>query len=399
MNTTMERRRFGKTGLAMPVLTCGGMRHQFAWSDCRPEAIPREARDNFEATTLRAWEIGIDHFETARGYGTSEMQFGWVLPQLPRDRIIVQTKVAAKPTAREFLDDFETSMRYLKLDYLDLLAVHGVNNPELIDFCTRKGGTLEACRQLQRDGRVRHIGFSTHAPPRTMVQAIQTDAFDFVNLHWYYVYHPMNWPAVAEAARRDMGVMVISPNDKGGKLYAPPQKLVDLCRPLSPMVFNGLFCLARPEVQSLSIGPSRPSDWDEPLRVLELYDQRRHWASTIARRLDDEMKAVLGEEWFTRWDEGLPEWEATPGRVHIREILRLWNYAKGLDMVEFGKTRYNLLGNGGHWFPGENAAQIGELDLTAALANSPFAGRIPRMLAEAHELLHDQPVTRQSEQG
>jgi predicted aldo/keto reductase-like oxidoreductase len=49
-----------------------------------------------------------------------------------------------------------------------------------------------------------------------------------------------------------MGVFIISPNDKGGKLYDPPAKLVDLCPPLTPMQFNALYCLARPQVHTLS---------------------------------------------------------------------------------------------------------------------------------------------------
>ena len=56
-----------------------------------------------EATIRRALELGINHIETARGYGTSEMQLGRILPKLPREKLIVQTKVAPKPNAREFI--------------------------------------------------------------------------------------------------------------------------------------------------------------------------------------------------------------------------------------------------------------------------------------------------------
>ena len=92
---------------------------------------------------------------------------------------------------------------------------------------------------------------------RLITRAIATGEFDYVNLHWYFV-NDLNWAAVQEAARRDMGVFIISPNDKGGKLYEPPPKLAQLCQPLSPMAFNDLYCLARPEVHTLSIGAARP---------------------------------------------------------------------------------------------------------------------------------------------
>src|SRR3954464_5216738 len=124
----MKYRRFGRTELAMPVISCGGMRYQYKWQDVDPKEIPHDNQANLEATIHRAIELGINHIETARGYGTSEMQLGEVLPKLKRAPSIVQTKVPPQATPEEFLKIFERSMKYLKLDYVDLLSLHGVNN-------------------------------------------------------------------------------------------------------------------------------------------------------------------------------------------------------------------------------------------------------------------------------
>jgi len=339
----MKYRRLGRTELKIPVISCGGMRYQFKWQDVKPGEIPRDSQENVEAIVHRALELGINHFETARGYGTSEMQLGNVLPTLPREKIIVQTKVKPCATPKEFIRDFETSMKYLRLDYVDLLSLHGINNRELLDWSLKKNGCLAAARKLQKEGRVRFVGFSTHATTDVILDTVNGGELDYMNVHWYFV-NDLNWPAVVAAHRLDMGVFIISPNDKGGKLYKPPKKMVELCAPLTPMQFNDLYCLARKEVHTLSCGAVRPSDFDEHIAVLKFYDQIPETIAPIEQRLRAEMERVLGADWCARWFEGLPNFNNMPGEINVSEILRLWTYAKSLDLVAWGKMRYNLLG-------------------------------------------------------
>jgi len=357
------------------------MRYQQSWKDKDP--VTDENQKNLEATIRRSVELGINHIETARGYGTSEQQLGKILPTMDREKLIVQTKVAPHEDPKKFLDTFNKSMSLLRLDYVDLFAFHGVNSVGEYENTLR---CLDTALELKRQGRLRHIGFSTHGSTEIILKTIEIEPIEYVNLHWYYIFQE-NWPAIERATKRDIGVFIISPNDKGGLLYKPSARLVELCKPLHPMVFNGLFCLARPEVHTLSCGVARPEDFDIHMETVRLLDDAATLVAPIVERLEAALVETLGEDWARTWDHGLADWEEAPDHINVPVILRLHNLARAFDMVEYAKMRYNLLGNGGTWFPGKTAEAVEKVDLSDYLARSPHRDRIPAALAETHALL------------
>ena len=402
----MQYRRFGRTELQMPVISTGGMRYQDGWTDKPLSEVDPKVHENLIATIARSIEEGINHIETARGYGVSERQLGTVLPAYPREDLIVQTKIGPEDDPAVFTAHFMESLERLQLDHVDLLAIHGINNRQTLDQSIRKDGCLDAARELQRNGLCKHVGFSTHAPLHIILEAIHAPgsgagvpAFDYVNIHWYYIFR-RNWPAIEAANKLDMGVFIISPSDKGGRLYDPPPAWTEACGSIHPMVFNDLWCLRRPEVHTLSLGAARPSDYDLHVQAVSLMDKTDELVPPIDAKLVAIMKEKTGLDSPEAMTAGVPLPEDTPGGLNMEVMLWLYHLAIGWGMQTYGKSRFNLMGNGGHWFPGvsvESADQVDADAIRKAVAGSQYAEEIPELLVKCIDLLGGEKVKRLSE--
>ena len=396
-------RRFGRTELPMPLLSLGGMRFQQSWSDLEASAIEAESQRNLEATLAAAVSAGFHHVETARYYGTSELQLGPALARHPDARRILQTKIPPRDDPAAFEAELERSFKLLGVERVDLLAVHGINLHEHLEQTIRPGGCLEVLRSWQADGAIGHIGFSTHGPLDLILDAIGTNVFDYVNVHWYYIRQD-NAPALTAARDRDMGVFLISPTDKGGHLHSPSQRLLQLCDPLHPIVFNDLFCLMDPRVHTISVGAARPSDLDLHLQAVAQLEQAPELVPAVAERLQAALVERLGEPWVETSQQGLPAWRDTPGDINLPVLLWLHTLLEGWDLESFAKARYGLLGNGSHWFPGRNAAAfeastdepaaVTAEELDEVLASSPWKQEIPAILRQLKQRLGGASVRR-----
>ena len=381
----LPTRRFGRTELAMPLLSLGGMRFQQSWSDLPADQISADSQNNLRNTLERAVACGFHHIETARHYGSSERQLGWLLPQVPDPQRILQTKVPPQADSAAFEAELRLSFERLEVDRVDLLAIHGLNLPEHLDQTLQPGGCLEVVRRWQAEGRVGSVGFSTHGPLDLILRAIESDAFDYVNLHWYFIRQD-NRPAIDAAVAHDMGVFIISPTDKGGHLHSPPERLLELCAPLHPIVFNDLFCLSAPGIHTISVGAAKPTDLDLHLQAVALLPQAHQLLPPIVRRLEQARREALGDAWLSSWQQGLPAWQDTPGQINLPTLLWLHNLVEGWDLQGYARARYGLLGAGSHWFPGANAdaldRQVDEAQLLSVLAGSPWAEQIPPLLRQ-----------------
>ena len=371
----------------LSVLTFGAMRIPAEKDE--PEDANRERAFS---TLRRALDIGINHIETARGYGTSEALIGAALKEgvIRREEFYLTTKIGPTDTADDYRRSLDDSMARMGVSHVDNLDIHGINNADLLEKSVRRGGCMEGIRGAMDEGLVGHLGFSTHAPLEVILDTINTNEFESINLHYYYI-NQRNSPAVDLAAAKDMGVFIISPTDKGGQLFNPPPKLTELCAPYTPIEMNQRWLLSQPEVHTLSLGAAKPEEFDAHRRMAEMGEPLSADEQVILARLDAAMSGV-GGTYCSFCHACLP----CPEDVHIPEILRLRNLAVAFDMTSFGKYRYKMFarrdpetggrtGGADHWFPGTQGDFCA--DCNDCLPRCPLDLPIPALLRETHELL------------
>ncbi len=376
----MEYRRFGKTEKYLSAITLGGMRFKHGWDEPR-DVIPEDTYQQCLSTVKMAFDAGINHIETAWGYGKSETVYGKILNEelfVPRNSYHLMTK-GHLFTADEMYQTVENQLRALQTDYIDFYGWHGINTDDILQQSCKTGGPVEALLKLKEEGIIKHVGFSTHGPCKTIVNAIETGLFEFVNLHYYY-FNQHNYDAVKAAQKNDLGVFIISPNDKGGQLFNAPPKVKNATAPLTPIQWNARFCLKTPAVQTLTFGITKAEHFEE---MKGIFSNNEIWDSED-QQIQNKLDAFVKDDPHASF-EGLNMLN-DPSEINIPEVLRLRKLWKCYDMKEYSKYRYEVFTKNGHWLPGEHPTSnnLDKIDLSKVPSNIP----LKEMLAETHKELH-----------
>ncbi len=395
----MQYRRFGRTNLKIPVLSLGGMRFQKSWDQLDFSEVSYEEQNKVENLLDLATQYGLNHVETAKYYGTSEVQLGMCFKNTKKIPNIIQTKIPPNSDPEIFEQDVLSSIEKLQVKKIDLLAIHGINTAEHLYQAIRDGGCIDILRNFQKENLIGSIGFSTHGKSSLIEKAISTNLFDYVNLHWYFI-NQENTKVINLANKHDLGVFIISPTDKGGHLHTPSGKMLEFCKPLHPIVFNDLFCLRNQNVHTLSVGIAKETDFALHLEAVSLLSEAEKYVPKIINKLRQESINCLGLEWHQNWNRNLPSWEYTPGNINIPVLLWLSNLIDWLGMEGYARARYQLLGNGSHWFPGFNAnlldVDVSEGQLLKVLEGHINPKKVIKKLRNLKEKFGDKNVKRLS---
>lgn len=165
--------------------------------------IQRISLENAGTLARRAYEAGINFFDTARAYTDSEEKLGEALSDV-REHIYIATKTAAQ-NADDFWKDLETSLKKLKTDYIDIYQFH---NPA---FCPKPGdesGLYDAALEAKRQGKIRHIGITNHRLAVAQ-EAIDSGLYDTLQFPFCYLATEKDIALVEACKKADMGFIAM----------------------------------------------------------------------------------------------------------------------------------------------------------------------------------------------
>ncbi len=187
----MRTIRLGKTGLEVTKTSFG--------------ALPIQ-RVDFETARLilrKAYDNGINYFDTARKYSDSEEKIGYSLADV-RENIIISTKTHAK-SGDELAEHLETSLNKMKTDYIDIYQLHLAGK---VYKPGEEDGVYDALLKAKKEGKIRFLGLTAHSID-VALEAAGSDLYDTVQFPLNHISSEKDLSLIEVAKKHDVGVIAM----------------------------------------------------------------------------------------------------------------------------------------------------------------------------------------------
>jgi predicted aldo/keto reductase-like oxidoreductase len=315
-------RTLGRTGIKLPVVSFGVMRS-----------------DNPNLCKA-AYDRGMRLFDTANGYlgGKSEVMLGDFFRNYRRDSFIISTKVRSstdrqgrpdnQATSEKFMEFFNVSMSRLKMDYVDILYVHDVSNPEYLEYKP----VINTVKKLKQEGRIKYIGFSTHSNEAEVINAAaDQDVWDVILTQYNYrlAYVAELNAAIRKAASAGIGIVAMK-TLAGGFLDRERTKPVNAAAALK-------WVLQNPDVHTTIPGMTAFDQVDMNAKIMEDFTLSDGERTELIASLDDPGLICSGcNQCVDDCVKNLP----------VRDIMRAYMYAYGYGNPAMAKNLLAELGTG-----------------------------------------------------
>jgi len=208
---SVKRKILGKTNLKVSVIGFGGLPIQ--------KLSMREAKD----LVREAMDVGINFFDTAEGYGDSEIKIGQGI-RGRREDCIIATKFPCRSSG-QVRAHIENSLRRLKTDYIDIYQIHQVSKLHELEQILGPQGALGELVKVKKEGTIRHIGITGHDPD-TLKKAVEgSQEFETVQFPFNIVEDGESKRALLSSAKElKLGIIIMKPL-AGGVICEPQLSL------------------------------------------------------------------------------------------------------------------------------------------------------------------------------
>ncbi|HUU77038.1 MAG TPA: aldo/keto reductase [candidate division Zixibacteria bacterium] len=225
----MQYRELGKTGINASILGFGAMRLPIEKID-DPTSIKEE-----EAIKIirKAIDNGVNYIDSAYVYhrGRSEVVVGKALKDGYRKKVSIMTKnpVRMVETTEDYDKFLNEELERYGTEYIDVYLFHGLTK-ERYDDKVMKLGLIDRAKKAKADGKIKHIGFSSHDKPEKVKELIDEGIFEVILLQ-YNILDTQYKEVIEYAAGKGIGVCVMGPVSGGRLALEPPNELEEALSP------------------------------------------------------------------------------------------------------------------------------------------------------------------------
>lgn len=366
MDGILLKRTLGRTGLQVSAVGFGG-----TW-------ICEISMDEAVKVVRRAFDLGINYFDTARWDGDSEEKMGAALKGV-REKCVIATKTGSR-TKHESLKDLETSLKSLRTDKIDLIQLHGIDDIETLNKTMGSDGAFQTCKQARSKGLADYIGISSHKP-HVLVKAIETNEFDAVLVPLNVVTRQALEELVPLAKEQNIGVIVMKPfSAKTSKLitclYKPSLSILSdepdlhklLGKDTASMAQNALRFVLSQDISTVIPGM-------RSIREVEINSQVGNDFKGLNSGEKQRFEVQLGNDHCRDCGLCLP----CPRKIDIASILRFYTLYSDYNLKNWARKLY-----GGLETKADNCDECGECE-----SKCPYGLSISEVLKRVHKDLKE----------
>jgi len=277
----------------------------------------------------RASDLGINYFDTARGYqhGNNERMVGAALKKNRRN-LVLSSKSGAH-TKEAALSDLDTSLRELGTDFLDVWYLHGKDRPsDVLDEL------FEAQQLAKEQGKVRFAGLSTHKAKDMIPFLVERSAVDVVLTTYNFTMDKGMGEVIEQASNAGMGVVAMKVMAGGYRPGNPRRAFYPQLTRDGALLAALKWVLKNPKINTTIPSMTDMDQLEENLRAMaEPYSQIEE--KLLAQRLEQisPLYCRMCNECEGTCAKGLP----------VADLLRYLTYAEGYGQFSLGREHFLAL--------------------------------------------------------